>query len=154
MSCVTITMHSQSKWCTVTNVLYLALQAVSKRPSFFLWLKWWLNLIWLHCFSLNLKDGVPGAPPTALQKGTSKSELDHLNGLFQLEMGPSGGSGGVWVSQHDTYLICPTNNTHSSLCPPSQLFIFSSCSPDSLGTHKYGFGFVSSGFNICLLKVL
>ena len=55
------------------------------------------HLVWWRCSSLNFKDSVSGAPQTALQKGTSESYLDHLSGLFQLEIGPSGGSVGVWV---------------------------------------------------------
>lgn len=75
----------------------------------------WL-VVWFRCSSLNLKDSVPGAPQTALQNGTSKSESDHLIGSFQLEVG---GSVGVRVSQHGSSLVWAS--THSPF--PLRVFL-------------------------------
>lgn len=66
--------------------------------------------------SLNFKDSVSSAPQTTLQKGQSKSELYHLIGPFQSEIGRSGGSVGAWqlsclgCKQHPmsfTFLLLP-----------------------------------------------
>lgn len=122
---------------------------------------WSFILVWSRCSSLNLKDSLSCAPQAALQKGTSKSESDHLIGPFLFW------NRTIWwfcrcVGVAAWQLSGLGYEQHPHPSPrPLPAFIFSSCpSLLSLCPNDPWIGFVcgsgltSSGINISLVHRL